>query len=125
MVKLKRGDQGWTDFQGRKNTPFRNAEDLMDIRSITTLYGTNAYDPGSKNGKKSDPAAKPVKSTGEVVAFSDASMNLQKIKDAVYKAPEIRLPIVEKIKERIKNNDYPVDTKADSILETLRKNKII
>jgi|WetSurMetagenome_2_1015567.scaffolds.fasta_scaffold1317933_1 anti-sigma28 factor (negative regulator of flagellin synthesis) len=96
----------------------------MDIRSISSAYGSIAYDPSSKNGKKSD-QAKPVKNSAEVVAFSDTSLNMQKVKEAVYKSPEIRIPIVEKIKEKIKNNDYPIDSKMDTILERLLKNKII
>jgi anti-sigma28 factor (negative regulator of flagellin synthesis) len=96
----------------------------MDIRPITTAYGAAAYDPGSKGGKKPEQAKPPVKTT-EVVAFSDTSLNMQKVKEAVYKAPEIRIPIVEKIREKIKNNDYPIDSKIESILDRLRKSNII
>lgn len=96
----------------------------MDIQHITSSYGAVGYDPSSKNGKKPD-QAKPVVKSAEVVAFSETSLNMQKIKDAVYKAPDIRIAIVEKIKEKIKNNDYPIDSKVDSILERLRKSKII
>ena len=125
MVKLKRGDQGWTDFQGRKNTPLKKAEVFMDIQFIPSVYGASGYEPGPKNSKKPDVAAKPIKTSGEVVAFSDASLNMQKVKDAVYKAPEIRIAIVEKIKEKIKNNEYPIDLKAKSTLDILLKNKIL
>lgn len=83
-----------------------------------------AYDPGSKSSKKPDQAKQPEK-PAEVVAFSDTSLNMQKVKDAVYKAPEIRIEIVEKIREKIKSNDYPIDSKMDSILERLVKNKIL
>ena len=126
MVRLNGETRdGQTSRDGRI-PPLRNAEVLMDIRPITSSYGAIAYDPGSKNGKKPDPAAvKPVKQSSEVVALSDTSINLQKVKEAVYKAPEIRIAIVEKIKEKIKNNDYPIDSKVDSILERLKKNKIL
>jgi anti-sigma28 factor (negative regulator of flagellin synthesis) len=97
----------------------------MDIRSIASAYGSAAYDPGAKNGKKPDAAARPVTKATEVVAFSDTSLNMQKVKEAVYKSPEIRIELVERIKEKIKNNDYPVDSKADSILERLMKDKIV
>ena len=83
-----------------------------------------AYDPSSKNGKKPDQAKTVVKSA-EVVAFSDTSLNMQKVKEAVYKAPDIRIAIVEKIKEKIKNDDYPIDSKMDTVLERMRKEKII
>jgi anti-sigma28 factor (negative regulator of flagellin synthesis) len=96
----------------------------MNIRPISSAYGAMAYDPGSKSSKKPDQAQQADKSA-EVVAFSETSLNMQKVKDAVYKAPEIRIEIVEKIKERIKNNDYPIDSKMDSILDRLVKNKIL
>jgi anti-sigma28 factor (negative regulator of flagellin synthesis) len=125
MVKLKRGDQGWTDFQGRKNTPSKKSEVLMDIRSIAPAYGASGYDPSLKAGKKPDAAVKPVQTAGEVVAISDTSLNMQKVKEAVNKAPDIRLPLVEKIKEKIQKDEYPVDLKADDIVDRLLKNKIL
>jgi anti-sigma28 factor (negative regulator of flagellin synthesis) len=125
MVKLKRGDQGWTDFQGWKNTPIKKSEVLMDIRSIASAYGASGYDLSLKNGKKSDATTKPIQKASEVVAFSDTSLNMQKVKEAVNKAPDIRLPIVEKIKEKIKNDEYPVDLKANDIVDALMKNKIL
>jgi anti-sigma28 factor (negative regulator of flagellin synthesis) len=96
----------------------------MDIRPISSAYGAIAYDQGSKSSKKPDQAQQAGK-PAEVVAFSDTSLNMQKVKDAAYKAPEIRIEIVERIKEKIKNNDYPIDSKMDTILERLVKNKIL
>jgi anti-sigma28 factor (negative regulator of flagellin synthesis) len=114
---------GQTSRDGRI-PPFNKSEVLMDIRPVTSSYGAMAYDPSSKNGKKPDQAKTVVKSA-EVVAFSDTSLNMQKVKEAVYKAPDIRIAIVEKIKEKIKNDDYPIDSKMDTVLERMRKEKII
>ncbi len=124
MVRLKRGDQGWTDFQGRKNTPLKRKEVFMEIQHIKSAYGAISYDPSSQKGKKQD-QAKPPLNSGEVVAFSETSLNMQKIKEAVYKAPEIRIPIVEEIKKKIENNEYPIDLKAKSALDRLINDQIV
>jgi anti-sigma28 factor (negative regulator of flagellin synthesis) len=96
----------------------------MDIKSVSAAYGAMVYDSTAKSGKKAE-TAKPVVGSSAVVAISDESLNLKKVKDAVYSAPDIRLPIVEKIRERIANNSYPVDLKAQSALDEMLKLKIL
>jgi anti-sigma28 factor (negative regulator of flagellin synthesis) len=83
-----------------------------------------AYESGKASGKK--PAtSQPAPTSSAVVALSEESLNLKKVKDAASKAPDIRLPLVEKIRERIANNTYPVDLKAESALDEMLKNGIL
>lgn len=94
----------------------------MDIKSVVSSYSTVAYESSPKKDKAGN-AKRPAGST-EVVAFSDESLNLKKVKDAAYKAPDIRLPIVEKIRAAIAKDSYPVDLKAQSALDEMLKNKL-
>jgi anti-sigma28 factor (negative regulator of flagellin synthesis) len=96
----------------------------MDIKSVSSAYGAMAYESAPKPGKKPE-TPKPAKASTEVVALSDESLNLKKVKDAVYQAPDIRIPIVEAIREKIRNNSYPIDVNAQSVLEILQKNRIL
>lgn len=96
----------------------------MDIRSVSRAYESAAYEPPPKSDKKSD-SVKPPAVFKERVELSDASVNLQKIKEAVEKAPEIRIPMVEKLREKIKSNNYPVDFTLDTVLERLQKSRIL
>jgi anti-sigma28 factor (negative regulator of flagellin synthesis) len=96
----------------------------MDIRSISRAYEPPAYEPAPKSDKKNE-NAKTLGVSKESVELSAASVNLQKIKEAVEKAPDIRIPMVEKIREKIKTNHYPVDLTLDTVLERLQKNRIL
>lgn len=96
----------------------------MNINTIAAAYGSPLYDPSSKLNKKPE-ASKSQSTPKEVVDFSDTSMSMQKLKDVVNQAPEIRIPIVEKIQEKIKNNNYPIDRTLDTVLERMLKQKIL
>jgi anti-sigma28 factor (negative regulator of flagellin synthesis) len=117
-------DQGWTDFQGRKNTPTSKVEALMDIQTISSAYGVKAYEPSAKSEKKSADSGNKTTSSQEIVAFSDTSLTMQKLKEAVKAAPEIRIPIVEKIQEKIKEDNYPIDRNAESALDRMIKARL-
>jgi anti-sigma28 factor (negative regulator of flagellin synthesis) len=94
----------------------------MDIKAVSSAY--QAYETAPVNAKKEAKAKSPTAGK-ERVELSDSSVNLQKVKEAIDKAPEIRIPIVEEIKERIKNNDYPIETSADNALDKMLKYGIL
>ena len=96
----------------------------MELKSISSAYKTLSYDSVTSNNKKPK-ANHSSNSASEFVVISEDSLNLKKIKDAVDEAPEIRLPIVEMIKEKIRNNSYPIDLSLESALEVLQKYKIL
>jgi anti-sigma28 factor (negative regulator of flagellin synthesis) len=96
----------------------------MEIKRVADAYQAMAYEPSTAKIKKSAPA-KPAEMKKEQVELSEKSQNLQKVKEAVKAAPEIRIPMVEKIMERIKNNDYPIDTHLDEAINNLLKQRIL
>jgi len=94
----------------------------MEIKRVADAYQVMAYDSPAAKIKK-HPPAKPAEVKKEQVELSENSPNLQKVKEAVEAAPEIRIPIVEKIMERIKNNDCPINTHLDEAINNLLKQK--
>lgn len=96
----------------------------MDVKPVSTAYQAQAYEAVIKTGKKTAPAKEPA-SGKEQVELSESSLNLHKVKEAVNAAPDIRLPIVEAIKKRIANNDYPIPTHTDKALDIMIKFKIL
>lgn len=98
----------------------------MDIKSVNPSFSAAAaYEAHTP------PAPKPKNSTNspvlpkENLELSDNSVNLKKIHDAIIAMPEIRIPIVEKIKERIKNNDYPIENHFNKALQRLKDQNIL
>jgi hypothetical protein len=87
----------------------------MEIQRVTNAYQAMVYGQSGLKTKKTEPD-KAQEKTKESVELSPSSLNLQKVKEEVQKAPEIRIPIVEEIMKRIKNNDYPISQRiAESI----------
>jgi anti-sigma28 factor (negative regulator of flagellin synthesis) len=97
---------------------------IMNIKPVSTAFQAQAYESVAKNVKKAEQTKKQVMGQ-EQVDLSESSLNLQKVKEAVDAAPEIRIPIVEEIMKRIKNNDYPITTHAEKALDVMIKNHIL
>jgi hypothetical protein len=99
---------------------------MTTIQNISAAaYGVMAYEPSLKtDGKKATP---PKTSTvnHEQVELSDASITLNKLKKVVNELPEIRLQMVEDIKQRIKYNGYPIETSMYKAVEKLIADKIV
>ncbi len=96
----------------------------MEIQRVTDAYQVAAYGRTGPKTKKAAPEEK-TDSTKENVELSQSSLNLQKVKEAVQKAPEIRIPIVEEIMQRIKNNDYPVSLRTEEAIDNMLKKGIL
>jgi flagellar biosynthesis anti-sigma factor FlgM len=84
-----------------------------------------AYGRTAEKAKKIDPPDRNKTPVEENVELSSSSKNLQKVKEKVQEMPDIRIPLVEEIRERIKNNDYPISLRAEEALETMLKRGII
>jgi len=97
---------------------------VMEIKRVADAYQAMAYEPTAAKSKKSAPA-KPAETKKEQVELSEKSQNLQKVKEAVKAAPEIRIPIVEEIMKRIKNNDYPIDTHLDHAIDNMLRQGLL
>jgi hypothetical protein len=88
-------------------------------------YGVQSYEPapkaaGTKNAPPSSSAA-----GGEKVNLSDAAVTLKMLHDVIAAMPDIRIPSVEKIKQKIAMNGYPIESSLYKAVEKLVRNKTI
>jgi hypothetical protein len=105
-------------FLNPKQGVGRNEVMIMEIQRVTNAYQAMVYGQTGPKTKKIEPDKAPEK-TKESVELSPSSLNLQKVKEEVKKAPEIRIPIVEEIMKRIKNNDYPISQHMDEAIDKM------
>lgn len=96
----------------------------MNIQSVAAAYGAKPYEPAAKSGKKAAPE-KSAAVQSEQVELSDTSLNLQKLHDTVAAASDVRLPIVEEIKNKIKYNGYPLESNLYKAMEKMIDMKVI
>jgi anti-sigma28 factor (negative regulator of flagellin synthesis) len=100
----------------------------MDIRSIGAGYNPKVYsvDKTDKSEKlKKTAPPEEAKTVGEKVELSAASNDAQTVLDAIRALPEVRIDMVEKIKERIKNNDYPLESRLHDTVEKMVNAKVL
>ena len=95
----------------------------LNIQAINASYGSK-YNKVSKSGNKSVPASN-TDARAEKVDISNSSSQLQKLKAVVDSTPEIRLEVVQKIKARIKMNDYPIENNLDDLMKKMLENNIL
>ena len=96
----------------------------MDIRSVSAAYGAIPYQSSSKSSKKEAPE-KSAAVPKEQVEISDISKNLKTVKESVGDLPDVRLEIVEQIRNKIKYNGYPIESNMYKAIEKLVSEKII
>jgi hypothetical protein len=98
---------------------------VMEIKRIADAYQVAAYGQSALKAKKVEPPDSTKEAVKENVEISPSSINLQKVKETVQSLPDVRIPIVEKIKERIKNNDYPISLGVENAIEKMLKEGIV
>ncbi|MCU0609910.1 MAG: flagellar biosynthesis anti-sigma factor FlgM [Chitinispirillaceae bacterium] len=98
---------------------------MTDMPSIqnAAAYGSLPYQSTVKAGEKKAVPQKPIGSSQ--VELSDASIIMKKVRDAVDAIPEVRIKLVEEIREKIRNNQYPFHTNLQSLVDKLVENNII
>jgi anti-sigma28 factor (negative regulator of flagellin synthesis) len=97
----------------------------MDIKRIASAYGAQAYESTAKNSKKQAPDKSAATVPKEQVEFSETSQSMSKLIDAVNAEPDIRIPMVEEIRQKIKLNGYPIETKIYKALEKMMAENIV
>jgi anti-sigma28 factor (negative regulator of flagellin synthesis) len=95
----------------------------MNVQHVTSAYVQAYESPPAKNAAK--PAPRVSGSGKEAVELSASSVSLQKIRDKIDALPEVRIQLVEDIKEKIRNNDYPLDNYLQGALDKMIDNGIL
>ena len=98
---------------------------MINVQQISSAaYGVQSFKPAVKSNGKETAPPKP-SAAGEQVELSDASLNLKKLRDIVDNTPEIRIKVVEEIKQKIKYNGYPIESNCYKAVEKLIDNNVI
>ena len=88
-------------------------------------YGVQSYEPASKGSGRKNTPPDATSANGERVNLSDASVTMKMLHDAIAAMPDVRIPSVEKIKEKIAKNGYPIESSIYKAVEKLVNNKTI
>ncbi len=97
----------------------------MNISKALSAYGVKSFESTAKSSKKQAPEKTATPVPREQVELSEASQTFQKIQEAIDNSPEVRIPIVEEIKQKIKYNGYPIETKLYKALEKMIDTKVV
>lgn len=96
----------------------------MNIERINSAYGAKPYQNSSKSGRKEAPE-KSAAVPKEQIELSDVSQNIRSVTDAISDLPDVRLEIVEQIRNKIKYNGYPIESNLYKAIEKMVGNKVI
>lgn len=96
----------------------------MLIKSLNAAYGAKPFESTVKSGNKAAPA-KMAAVQSEQVEFSEASQSLQKLTEMVNSIPDVRIRLVEEIKNKIKHNGYPLESNVYKAVEKMVQDKTI
>jgi anti-sigma28 factor (negative regulator of flagellin synthesis) len=97
----------------------------MNISKALSAYGATPFESTGKTSKKQAPEKTAALVPKEQVEFSDESQSIQKLREAVDSSPEIRIQLVEDLKEKIKLNGYPIETKLYKALEKMIDTNVV
>jgi anti-sigma28 factor (negative regulator of flagellin synthesis) len=96
----------------------------MDIRSVAAAYGAKPVNSVAKSEKKAAPEQTAV-APSEHLELSEASISMQKVKEAIDATPDIRLKAVEEIRNKIKFNGYPLESTFYKAMEKMVSEKLL
>jgi anti-sigma28 factor (negative regulator of flagellin synthesis) len=98
----------------------------MNISRALSAYGARPIETAVKNSSKKEAPAKAAATVPhEQVELSDEAKSFQKVMEAVDATPEVRIPLVEEIRQKIKLNGYPFETKMYKALEKMIDTKVV
>jgi len=95
----------------------------MNVNGLSSAYGPRSLQPEQKksgvHAAKSESAPK----GGEKVELkgSTEASTIENLKNVINQLPETRLDMVEEIKEKIRTNDYPIETHFEWALQDIIK----
>ena len=97
----------------------------MNISRALSAYGAKPFESTAKTSKKQAPEKTEAPVPKEQVELSDESQTFQKVREAIQGSPDIRIPLVEEMKQKIKLNGYPFETRLYKALEKMIDSKVV
>jgi anti-sigma28 factor (negative regulator of flagellin synthesis) len=100
---------------------------MINIQNVSaSAYGAQSFQPTTTKGSgKKDPPQQPSSSKSAKVELSDASMTMNKLREKIDALPEVRIQLVENIKQRIEHDDYPFTTNLYKAVDNMMANNLI
>ena len=95
----------------------------MNVNPILSAYGSQVQ--GVQEAKTSKTEGRKPVAQGEKVQISDASKSLQHVREAVRKAPDVRVELVVEIKRKVKDGSYPLDANLGKALERMVQERVL
>jgi anti-sigma28 factor (negative regulator of flagellin synthesis) len=96
----------------------------MNVQNIAATYGTEVVKKTAPKSTAPETAPSSPK-INEQVEISAVSQTMQKVRQKLQMTSDVRIPVVEEIRTKIKNNDYPLDNVLDAALEKMKNNNIL
>lgn len=98
----------------------------MNISRALSAYGAKPIEAAVKNNSKKEAPAKAAATVPhEQVELSNGAQSFQKVKEAVDATPEVRIQMVEEIRQKIKLNGYPFETRLYKALEKMIDTRVL
>jgi hypothetical protein len=101
---------------------------MINIQNVSaSAYGAQSLPPAIKPNGKTDPPPQMqiLGSNTEKVELSDASVTISRLREKIDAIPEIRIKLVEEIKQKIQQNNYPYTTNLYNAIDKMLESKIL
>jgi anti-sigma28 factor (negative regulator of flagellin synthesis) len=99
---------------------------MINIQNVSaSAYGAQSLQPTIKASGKTDPPPQPPIVNSEKVELSEASITISRLREKIDAIPEIRIKMVEEIKQKIQRNDYPFTTNLYKAIDKMLENNIL
>jgi hypothetical protein len=99
---------------------------MINIQNVSTsAYGAQSFQPTIKANGKTDLPPQPIIAKSEKVELSEASMTISRLREKIDAIPEVRIKMVEEIKQKIKENNYPYTTNLYKAMDKMLENQIL
>jgi hypothetical protein len=99
---------------------------MINIQNVSAAaYGARTFQPAFKGSGKTDTPPQPLIGKTEKVELSEASITVSRMREKIDAIPEVRIKIVEEIKQKIKENNYPYATNLYKAVDKMMENKIV
>lgn len=99
---------------------------MINIQNVSTsAYGAQTLQQALKTSGKKDTSPQPPIAKTEKVELSEASLTISRLRDKIDALPEVRIKMVEDIKQKIQQNNYPYTTNLYKAIDKMLDNKIL
>ena len=97
---------------------------MVNIQPVSPNYGPNSANR-IRTGQKKTAGTQSSAPESASVQISGEASDVNTVRMAMARTPEIRMEVVDKVKIRIKSNDYPIENNMDEAIKRLIQSNIV